>query len=614
MTASLQNAEMSTEGMIPLSSRSSNLPQPISAATNSIEGIDNYPLNQQKGLESALRALDGLESKKLTEISTQPVNVTMFRVGSIVQVIGGSAVCIIERNALAQAEKSTDYSIRMAGQIGSYLKMFVHDMWVFATVRSLRVLDRRREDETVKDGFLADLDFVGEAVATSKDGGLGEFRRGITRFPTPGASLHSVGINDLNEVFSARGRSHITVGTVYPTDEVRASIFIDTFLSKHFALLGSTGTGKSTTTAMLLHRIIEKAPNGHIVMMDPHGEYGKAFKTNGVTYDVSNLELPYWLLNFEEHVEILIGKRSADNEIEVDILSKCLLIARSKSRAAAEIGKLTVDSPIPYLLSDLIAALQAGMGKLEKAEKTTSAYLKLKSRVEELKADPRYAFMFSGLLVSDNFADFLARIFRMQSDGKPISIIDLSGVPSDIVNVLVAVFARLIFDFALWSRNEPQRPILLVCEEAHRYVPSEKNDTFGVARKILERIAKEGRKYGVSLGLISQRPSDLSESVLSQCGTIIALRMNNDRDQAYVRNAMPEGARGFLESIAALRNRECIMVGEGVSIPIRVRLDDLAAELRPASDDPDFTDLWSTSGGETELIQRVIKKWRAQGR
>jgi uncharacterized protein len=614
MTASFQNAEMSIEGMIPLSSRTSSAPQPISDAANPNEVADNSPLKQQKGLELALRALEGVESSESEKNSINPVNVTMFRVGSIVQVIGGSAVCIIERAALSQAEKSSDYSIRMAGQIGSYLKMFVHDMWVFATVRSLRVLDRRREDETVKDGFLADLDFVGEAVAISKDGGLGEFRRGITRFPTPGANLHSVGIDDLNEVFSARGRSHITVGAVYPTDEVRASIFIDTFLSKHFALLGSTGTGKSTTTAMLLHRIIEKAPNGHIVMMDPHGEYGKAFKKNGVTYDVSNLELPYWLLNFEEHVEILVGKRTSENEIEVDILSKCLLIARSKSRAAAEIGKLTVDSPIPYLLSDLIAALQAGMGKLEKAEKTTSAYLKLKSRVEELKADPRYAFMFSGLLVSDNFADFLARIFRMQSDGKPISIIDLSGVPSDIVNVLVAVFARLIFDFALWSRNEPQRPILLVCEEAHRYVPSEKNDTFGVARKILERIAKEGRKYGVSLGLVSQRPSDLSESVLSQCGTIIALRMNNDRDQAYVRNAMPEGARGFLESIAALRNRECIMVGEGVSIPIRVRLDDLAPELRPASDDPDFTDLWSTSGGETELIQRVIKKWRAQGR
>ncbi len=605
MQAPLQQAQNVSEGMIPLSSRT-----PVA------NGQVNTPRQQQEKLETDLTLPENVNTIDVDSSDSETISkfMPMFKIGSIVQVIGGSAVCIIERTAISQAERSGDYSIRMAGQIGSYLKTFVHDMWVFATVRSLRVMDRRNGDDSLKDAFLADLDFVGEAIASDGQGGLGVFRRGITRFPTPGSHLHTVGIDDLNEVFSARGRPHITVGAVYPTDEVRASIFIDPLLSKHFAILGSTGTGKSTTVAMLLHRIIEKAPKGHIVMLDPHGEYGKAFKTNGVTYDASNLELPYWLLNFEEHVEILIGKRTHDNEVEVDILAKCLLQARSKSRAAVEIGKLTVDSPIPYLLSDLISALQAGMGRLEKAEKSMSAYLKLKSRVEELKSDPRYTFMFSGLLVSDNFADFLSRIFRMQGDGKPISIIDLSGVPSDIVNVLVAVFARLIFDFALWSRNEPQRPILLVCEEAHRYVPSEKNDNFGVARKILERIAKEGRKYGVSLGLISQRPSDLSESVLSQCGTIIALRMNNDRDQTYVRNAMPEGARGFLESIAALRNRECIMVGEGVSIPIRVRLDDLEPELRPASDDPDFTDLWSTSGGETELIQRVIKKWRAQGR
>ncbi len=571
-------------------------------AVDAPAAASNAPLQQQSKLETVLGGINFA--------SIAP----MFRIGSIVQVMGGSAVCIIDKNSLGQAEKSDDFSVRMAGQIGSYLKMFVCDMWVFATVRSLRVLDRRGSDSSGQDSFLADLDFVGEAPEGDGPGSLGAFRRGITRFPTPGCSLHSVGIDDLTEVFAARGRPHITVGTVYPTENVRAALFIDQLLSKHFALLGSTGTGKSTTTAMLLHRIIEKAPNGHIVMLDPHGEYGKAFKTNGVTYDASNLELPYWLMNFDEHVEVLIGKRTKENELEVDILSKCLLAARSKSRAAADLGKLTVDSPIPYLLSDLLAAIMQGMGKLEKAENMTSAYLRLKSRIEELKADPRYAFMFSGLLVSDTFADFLSRVFRMTNDGKMISIIDLSGVPSDVVNVLVAVFARLIFDFALWSRGEGLRPILLVCEEAHRYVPNERNDNFGVARKVLERIAKEGRKYGVSLGLITQRPSDLSESVLSQCGTIISLRMNNDRDQAYVRNAMPEGARGFIDSIAALRNRECIMVGEGVSIPIRVRLDDLEADKRPASDDPSFIETWGTGNDDHDLIKRVIKKWRAQGR
>jgi hypothetical protein len=197
--------------------------------------------------------------------------------------------------------------------------------------------------------------------------------------------------------------------------------------------------------------------------------------------------------------------------------------------------------------------------------------------------------MFSGMLVADTMANFLARIFRLPGDGRPISIVDVSGVPSDITSVVVAVLARMTFDFAIWSRNEPQRPILLVCEEAHRYIPAGNDSTSSVGR-ILGRIAKEGRKYGVSLGLITQRPSDLAEGVLSQCGTIIAMRLNNDRDQAFVRAAMPEGARGFLDSIPALRNRECIICGEGVTIPIRVCFDGLDEAKRPASGDPRGSD------------------------
>jgi uncharacterized protein len=178
----------------------------------------------------------------------------------------------------------------------------------------------------------------------------------------------------------------------------------------------------------------------------------------------------------------------------------------------------------------------------------------------------------------------------------------------------VAVLSRLVFDYAIWSRNEPQRPILLVCEEAHRYIPSDRVSGASAVRTILERIAKEGRKYGVSLGLITQRPSDLAEGVLSQCGTIISMRLNNDRDQAYVRAAMPEGARGFLDSIPALRNRECIICGEGVSIPIRVALDTLEEEKRPASEDPLFSVLWQETGGEEQILERVVRRWRSQGR
>jgi len=190
----------------------------------------------------------------------------------------------------------------------------------------------------------------------------------------------------------------------------------------------------------------------------------------------------------------------------------------------------------------------------------------------------------------------------------------VSGVPSEITSVVVALLSRMVFDYAIWSRHETTRPILLVCEEAHRYIPSDRMTANSAVRSILERIAKEGRKYGVSLGLVTQRPSDLAEGVLSQCGTIIAMRLNNERDQQHVKAAMPEGARGFMETIPALRNRECVVCGEGASIPMRIALDNLEENKRPASGDPLFSVLWKNIGGEAEMINRVINRWRRQGR
>jgi len=428
----------------------------------------------------------------------------------------------------------------------------------------------------------------------------------------PGAMIYPATTADLKQIYASDGRANIQIGTVYPTKDIRAGMYIDAMLGKHFALLGSTGTGKSTSAALILHRICEAAPQGHIVMIDPHGEYSAAFKNTGVILDVSNLQMPYWLLNFEEHCEVLLTSQGNERQVDADILAKCLLKARYKNRLAEQMGKITVDSPIPYLLSDLSTAVADEMGKLDKAT-DTAPFMRIKSKLEELKGDPRYQFMFSGMLVGDTMAEFISRIFRMPADGKPIAIVDVSGVPSDITSTVVAVLSRLVFDFAIWGREEQTRPILLVCEEAHRYVPNEANADGSSVGNILSRIAKEGRKYGISLGLITQRPSDLAEGVLSQCGTIISMRLNNDRDQAFVKAAMPEGARGFLDSIPALRNRECIICGEGVAIPIRVAFDNLEESKRPASEDPSFVELWRDRGDGEEAVQRVVNRWRSQG-
>jgi DNA helicase HerA-like ATPase len=528
-------------------------------------------------------------------------------IGQIVEIGGSGAIVEIVGRRLSELAADPDPSIAMSGQVGSQIKIASNRRWLLANVRSLKVTDA--EAGVVS----ATIDFLGEGDEDPQTGKLANFKRGITTYPIPGSKAYPVAGHDLKQMFAADERAHIEIGNVYPTKDVRAALYVDALLGKHFALLGSTGTGKSTSAALIMHRICDMSPEGHIVMVDPHGEYSAAFKGYGELFNVDNLAMPYWLMNFEEHCEVFITTSGAERQRDTDILAKCLLIARGKNRVAEGLSKLTVDAPIPYTLSDLTGAITAEMGLLNKAT-DTAPYMRLKGKIDELKSDPRYQFMFSGMLVADSMASFISKIFRLPARGKPISIIDVSGVPTDIVSVVVAVLSRLVFDYAIWSRSEAQRPVLLICEEAHRYIPSDKTSSGQAVRKVLERIAKEGRKYGVSLGLITQRPSDLAEGVLSQCGTIIAMRLNNDRDQAFVKSAMPEGSRGFLDVIPALRNRECIVCGEGVSIPIRVTFDDLERDRCPASSDPLFSALWRQTGEEEAMVTRVVKRWRAQGR
>ncbi len=527
-------------------------------------------------------------------------------IGVVLEISGSGSQIALDLQRLNECMEDADPSIALAGQVGSQIKIRVGDAWLLANVRD------QRKDRRTDGGIIAHIDFLGEGAEEKLTGRIHGFKRGVTRYPVPGAMCYPATTRDLEQIYASDGRASVTIGKVFPTKDIRAGLYIDAMLGKHFALLGSTGTGKSTSAALILHRICEVAPKGHIVMIDPHGEYSAAFRQTGHILDVSNLQMPYWLMNFEEHCEVLLSGSGDERQVDSDILAKCLLAARSRNRLAQTMVKITVDSPIPYLLSDLGNIIQDEMGKLDKA--TSSApFMRIKGKLDELKADPRYQFMFSGMLVGDTMTDFIGKIFRMPGHGKPISIIDVSGVPSDITSTVVAVLSRLVFDFAIWGREEKTRPVLLVCEEAHRYVPNEKNADGSSVGKILSRIAKEGRKYGISLGLITQRPSDLAEGVLSQCGTIISMRLNNERDQAFVKAAMPEGARGFLDSIPALRNRECIICGEGVAIPIRVTFDTLEEHKRPASEDPSFVDLWSKDGGEEELVERVVMRWRSQG-
>ncbi len=526
-------------------------------------------------------------------------------IGELQTIDTASAVAQLDMARLVSVRQAGDTALASAGTVGSLVKMKVGELFLIASIREIKTASPgAAHAETA-------LEFIGEGVQ-SAGAGLQQFKRGISRYPFPGDPLYAVTHDDLMHIYSADDKVTIRVGTVFPSNDIPATLNIDAMLGRHFAVMGSSGSGKSSFMSLVLNRMMERLPNGHIVLFDTHGEYAPAFAGRSLQLNTENLQLPYWLMNFEEHAEIFITAEGEAGEIDRDILAKCLLKARTRNNLSIPVSKITVDSPIPYLLGDLMSIVETEMGKLEKSAGTTN-YMRLKFKIQEISNDPRYGFMFNRNLISDSMETFLSDILRLPPNGAPMTIIDISGIPSEIVKVVVSLVARLTFDFSIWAKHDATVPILLVCEEAQQYLPSDRSGAVTSVQKILQRIAKEGRKHGISLGLVSQRPSDLSEGVLSQCGTIMTMRMSTERDQQFIRSAMPEWSKSLLDAVPGLRNQECIICGEGVSLPIRVRIDRLEKERLPASADPVFSTAWQTVGGESALLRSSIQRWRNQG-
>jgi hypothetical protein len=442
--------------------------------------------------------------------------------------------------------------------------------------------------------------------------GVGRFQRGVALMPNLGSALLRATHEDLAHVFAPPKTAVSRIGTVHQDRSLPAYILLDELLGKHFAVLGTTGSGKSCSTTVILKSVLRECPAGHIILLDPHDEYSQAFGDLAERITPSDIELPYWLLDFDEIAGFMIppGLEAAN---ERAILKSAILESKHRYSISENKNWITVDTPVPYRLADLTRAIDQAMGKLEKPDGAAN-YLRLISRIQALQADKRYAFMFGNVMVKDTLRVIAQRLMRVPVNGKPITVFDLSGVPSEVTDVVVSALGRLVFDLAVWTSSTSRLPVLLVCEEAHRYVPRDAATGFAPTRRALARIAREGRKYGVSLCLITQRPSELDVSILSQCNTFFALRMNNERDQDFVRAVLPESAQGLIGSLPALLNQEAIAVGEGVSLPMRLRFNDLAPEERPRSATAKFSSAWVNDAGMEKTLAEAIDRWRQQAR
>jgi hypothetical protein len=224
--------------------------------------------------------------------------------------------------------------------------------------------------------------------------------------------------------------------------------------------------------------------------------------------------------------------------------------------------------------------------------------------------DPRYAFMFGHMTISDNMAEVVGRIFRIPVNDKPITVLELGGLPSEVINVCVSVLARMAFDFGLWSQGRV--PITFVCEEAHRYVPSDKSSGFEPTKRAISRIAKEGRKYGVSLAIITQRPSELDPTILSQCNTVFSMRLTNERDQEILKAGISDAAASLMEFMPTMGTGEAVTFGEGVSLPTRIKFDLLPRHALPKSSTASFTRNWSIDVPDEGFLEAIVARWRMQ--
>ena len=463
---------------------------------------------------------------------------------------------------------------------------------------------------------IASVDLLGE-IHNAAD--KAKFQRGVTNYPTIGDSVDLITSQELRTIYAPTGSDQINVGFLQQDRSVVAYVDVEEMLSKHFAVLGSTGVGKSTGVSLLLNEILKSRPNLRIFLLDVHNEYGRCFGDRALVLNPRNLKLPFWLFNFEEIVDVLFGGRAGVPE-ELDVLAEVIPMAKGiytqyqntdrlglKRIDPKQVG-FTVDTPVPYRLVDLISLIDERMGKLENRS-SRIIYHKLISRIEAVRNDPRYAFMFDNANVGgDTMAEVISHLFRLPANGKPMTVMQLAGFPAEVIDSVVSVLCRMAFDFGLWS--DGVSPMLFVCEEAHRYASADRNVGFGPTRKAVSRIAKEGRKYGVYLGLITQRPAELDATIISQCNTLFTMRLANERDQALLRAAVSDAAANLLSFVPSLGTREVLAFGEGVALPSRLRSKEVPPHQLPRGEATISSVPSVTSGHDMHFVGAVLERWR----
>jgi hypothetical protein len=549
-------------------------------------------------------------------------------IGQIIEVDGSRLVAELNPtlSELSRVYAGETYPI---GQFGSIIRIHFGRRLVYALVGRLRMksefqAERGLVPASSSDERIVEADLFGEGEWVHGASGEWElrFERGVSTYPLPQQTVYLTPKAELRFIYGKAKGAVVQLGQHVGSGGTPCLADLNELLGKHTAVLGSTGAGKSGTVAAIIHSILERGDKNsyekwkpRIIILDPHGEYGTAFADHTkLSSDDGTLTLPYWLLNFQETVALLIGKTEFVATSQANIVKSALMAAREEGAQQLDLdaNSITVDSPVPYKLSTLKAKIDAD--KPPQASKQDS-HNSILQKLEVLMTDARLRFMMAEWNDGGN-DPFPEVIKQLTGDGPQPRIVDLSGVPNEVAGVSSAVIARTLFNLKIWQ-TQPEResdPVLLVCEEAHRYVPNRGEAQYEAAQEAIRRIAKEGRKYGVGLLLVSQRPSEVEATVLSQCNSWIVLRITNDADREHVRSILPDSMSGLTKMLSGLRRQEAIFVGQAAMLPSRILIRDLKPEQLPKSNDIDFDKGWQNDATPDAQIQEVVNRWRYQRR
>ncbi len=555
-------------------------------------------------------------------------------IGNIIDVQCGSLTAALLEDEQGRTPTITigDEDIYI-GQIGSYVSIQQGNVKILALVTRMTEQEKLAPVDPGTGGIeVIRMSCAKRIVVLVPLGTInsdGEFERGVSLFPTTGAEVHAIGSADINLIFTKFQSKRYDVGNLSSNTSIKVCLDPNSLFGRHFAILGQTGAGKSWTVANLVQRAVAIMPKAHIIILDLHGEYCwsdssgsscSAFSDNIVRYvDARKLEIPYWLMTYAELCDLLIDNTEREAHNQIAFFRDNLRELKEAEKSSLGLERVTVDTPVYFSLDELLRRIDAENRRMvqgtkgEKQGPNYGVFDRFIMRLESKLNDVRYDFLLKPKVrTSSNTLTGLLRDFVGLGDPKrPVTVIDLSSVPFDVRPTVAAQIGRIAFEFNYWNPQYREFPLLLICEEAHAYIPKESHSQFAGSRKSMERIAKEGRKYGVGIAVVSQRPHEVSETVLAQCGTFLCLRITNPNDQAYVRNLVPEAERDLVDILAGLGRGEVMALGEAVPLPTRFRF--YKPNPVPNSEDIDFYTKWKKGPDDLD-VDEIVKRWRSQER